>query len=103
LLICTHTQKERSQNHGEKGTGTINDLVDTHCEDEFVYGVIVGELHKAEAFLLSCKETRSSPMNAFNVTVGKVRFISIKSTYEERRKPKNKKSRRIVTGTKRKE
>jgi hypothetical protein len=68
LLICTHghTQAERSQNHGEKGTGTINDLVDTHCEDEFVYSVVVGELHKAEAFLLSCKETRSSLMNAFN-------------------------------------
>jgi hypothetical protein len=60
-----------------KETITINDLVDTHCEDEFVYGVIVGELHKAEAFLLSCKETRSS-MNAFNATVGKDRFISIK-------------------------
>jgi hypothetical protein len=78
LLVCTHTQAEISQNHGEKGTGTINDLVDTHCEDEFVYCVIVGELHKAEAFLLSCKETRSSPMIAFNAKVGKDQLISMK-------------------------
>jgi hypothetical protein len=67
----------------------INNLVDTHCEDEFVYGVIVGELHKAEAFLLSCKETRSSPMNAFNVTLEKHRFILIRNT-NGRRKLKTK-------------
>ncbi len=74
-IICTQTQSERNQNHGEKGSTIRNDLVDTHCEDEFVYSVIVGELHEAETFLLSCKETRSSPMNAFNVKEGKDRFI----------------------------
>ncbi len=88
MIICTHTQAERSQNHGEQGM--TNGLVYTHCEDEFVYGVIVGELHKAEAFLLSCKETRSLPMNAFNATGGKHQFLSKKSTNVGRRKPKNK-------------
>jgi hypothetical protein len=44
--------------------------VNTHCEDEFVYGVIVGELHKAEAFLLSCKAGETTTF-----TVGRHRFI----------------------------
>jgi len=84
LIICTHTQAERYQNHGEKGMS--NSLVFTHCEDEFVYGVIVGELHKAEAFLLSCKETRSSPMKAFKMQHEE----NNKSTKVGRRKPKTK-------------